>query len=131
MSKHRLKPNYDKNQNMEALIRKVVDYYGEPYDDRLPCSYDHVSLRQVASHFNMSVLKVRKILITAGHYSIEQSRMVLQYREAGDSVEAIMAKTGLSKASVQSYLPYTKNIYNLEEKSVGADRIERWRRRKR
>ena len=131
MARHRLKPDYENNTNMDRLIKEVVEYYGEPYDDRYSCAYDHVSLRMVANKFQITVLKARKILITAEHYSIEQSRMVHELYRKGIGIEEIMAKTGLSRASVQSYLPYTKTIYNMEQKSVGADRTERWRKRQR
>ncbi len=129
MARHRLKPDYDKKTTMYQLIKEVVEFYGEPYDDRHSCEYDHVSLRMVANKFNITVLKARKILITADYYSIEQSRKVHELYYKGIRVEAIMAETGLSRASVQSYLPYTKTIYNMEQKSVGADRMERWRKR--
>ena len=131
MARHRLKPDYDKKDTMNQLIKEVVEFYGEPYDDRYSCEYDHVSLRMVADKFNITVLKARKILITADHYSIEQSRKVQELYHKGIGVEAIMVKTGLSRASVQSYLPYSKTIYNMEQKSVGADRTERWRKRQR
>ena len=41
-----------------------------------------------------------------------------------------MSATGLSRASVHSYLPYTKILYNLEELSVNAERIRLYRERK-
>lgn len=90
-----------------------------------------MSLRQVAKEFNITVFKARKILITANHYSIEQSRTVNKLYNNGYSVEEIMGSTGLSRSSVQSYLPYKKSIYKLENKSVGADRMERWRQKQR
>lgn len=42
-----------------------------------------------------------------------------------------MKLTGLSRASVHSYLPYTKIPYNLEELSANAERIRLYRERKR
>lgn len=129
MARHKLKPNYNNRKNMEQVIQDIVEYYGEPYDDRLSYSYDHVSLRQVAKKFDVTVLKVRKILITSGYYSIEQSRRVNALHSNGMKVDEIMLETGLSRASVQSYLPYTKTIYNMVEKSVGAERMERWRKK--
>lgn len=129
MARHRLKPDYEKDANMNQLIQEVVEFFGEPYDDRYSCAYNHVSLRMVADKFNITVMKARKILITADCYSIKQSRIVNELYKKGIGVEAIMVETGLSRASVQSYLPYTKIIYNLDQKSVGADRTERWRKR--
>ena len=129
MARHKLKPNLNIEEDMTNLIERVAKYYGEPYDDRSGCAYDHVSLRQVAKKFNITVLKARKILITANRYSIRQSREVIGLYEQGESIDEIMSATGLSKSSVISYLPYQKVIYNMKNKSVGADRIERWRKK--
>ncbi|MBP3819164.1 MAG: hypothetical protein J6H31_12780 [Butyrivibrio sp.] len=131
MARHLIKPKYNQQENIQKMIDEVVAYFGEPYDDRDEFPNTKVSLRDVSKKFNISVLKARKILITAKHYSIEQSRMVNELYEQNKSVVEIMELTGLSRSSVQSYLPYSKTIYNLEQKSVGADRQERWRRKKR
>jgi len=66
-------------------------------------------------------------MITAGMYSIAQSRQVQKLNSVGKTVPEIMEIMKLSRASVQSYLPYSKTVYNLDERSVGADRIARWR----
>lgn len=42
----------------------------------------------------------------------------------------IMAGTGLSKASVNSYLPYSKIPYKADELSANAERIAKYRERK-
>lgn len=47
------------------------------------------------------------------------------------NVEEIMRLTGLSWSSVNSYLPYEKVVYGLDEKSVDADRTDIYRLRKR
>ena len=46
------------------------------------------------------------------------------------SVEEIMSTLERSRASVNSYLPYTKIIYKMKESSVGADREKLYRERK-
>lgn len=130
MSRHKLKPNLDIEREVTELIERVVDYYGEPYDDRLGCAYNHVSLRQVAKEFDITVFKARKLLITANCYSIKQSREVNELYNNGDSIECIMDKTGLSRSSVLSYLPYQKTVYKLDNKTIEADRMERWRGKK-
>lgn len=96
-------------------------YFGTVYDDRLPEDDDHPSLRDAAKYFNMTILKVRKMLITAGVYSTNLSRKVQRLSKSGKRVNKIMEITGLSRASVYSYLTYTKIIYNMSELSVGAD----------
>lgn len=116
---------------MREQIDAVSDFFGEPYDDREDRREDQPSLRVTAEHFRLSILKTRKILITAGKYSVAQSRLVQKLYGEGKTVPEIMALTELSRASVHSYLPYEKTVYNMKERSVGADRIARWRKRHR
>ena len=47
----------------------------------------------------------------------------------GKTVAEIMETTGLSRASVHSYLPYTKGIYNASELSLNAERCRAYRKR--
>lgn len=129
MSRHKIKPDLDLEKNQEELIQAVAEYYGEPYDDRRGQAYDHVSLRAISKKFKISTMKARKMLITAGIYSIAQSRLVQELHSQGLSQEEISERTGLSRASITSYLPYSKRVYNMKEKSVNADRVERWRNR--
>ena len=63
MARHKLKPDYNLKENMDSLINSVVEFYGEPYDDRLSFSYDHVSLRQVAKHFNITVWECEPCIV--------------------------------------------------------------------
>lgn len=55
---------------------------------------------------------------------------MLELSKRGKSVLEIQKITGLSRASVHSYLPYSKIVYNAEEMSVNADRIKLYRKRK-
>lgn len=52
------------------------------------------------------------------------------YVTAGNTVEEIMSTLELSRASVNSYLPYTKIVYKMKESSVSADREKLYRERK-
>ena len=80
--------------------------------------------------YNCSLMKTRKILITAGVYHTEISEQINAMREQGMRIPEIMNATGLSKSSVHSYLPYTKMIYNVDELSLYAERCRMYRRRK-
>ena len=88
------------------------------------------SLRQISEQFSITLMKTRKILITAGVYHTELSEQVISLRENGKNISEIMQETGLSKSSVHSYLPYTKMIYNVDELSLYAERCRMYRRRK-
>ena len=89
-----------------------------------------ISLRQVSEEFGITLMKTRKILITAGVYHTENSQQINLMREQGMSIPEIMKATGLSKSSVHSYLPYTKMIYNVDELSLYAERCRIYRKRK-
>lgn len=89
------------------------------------------SLRQAAEEFGITMMKARKLLITADVYHTEISDTVNALKAEGMSVPEIMANTGLKRSSVHSYLPYTKGIYNLKELSLYAERCRLYRARKR
>ena len=131
MSRLRKKMNYDADRSMRELTAKVVASYGEAYDDRYTTDRDHASLRDVAAEYNITILKARKILITVGMFSTETSRNIQQLADEGRSIPEIVEITGLSRASVHSYIPYTKLIYNMDETSVDADRKKHQRQRQR
>lgn len=69
------KPEYNPGGTMQELMTAVCDFFGPAVDGREPLE-DHVSLRDVANQFNITVMKARKILITAGLYSTATSRKV-------------------------------------------------------
>lgn len=47
-----------------------------------------------------------------------------------NSIQQIMKQTGLKRASVHAYLPYSKGSYNLSESSLNAERKKNYRNRK-
>lgn len=122
MGRSRKKPEYNTSKKLDEQICDVALFYGSAYDDRLQEDEDHISLREVADHFDISILKARKILITAGMYSTYLSRLVQTFYESGKTIPEIMELIGLSRAFVHSYLPYFKVVYNMPERSVDADR---------
>ena len=79
----------------------------------------------------LSTAKIRKILITGGLWSTERSREVAELFEQYGSVKRVAEELGLSPGLVITYLPYQKTVYDLEEKSGNAKRIDRWRERHR
>ena len=56
-------------ESMEQLISRAVDLFEESYDDRDGRDGDLPSVRFVAEEMDTTVLRVRKLLITAGYYS--------------------------------------------------------------
>ncbi len=85
----------------------------------------------VAAKYGFSVLKMRRILVSAGAYKNVKSIQIQKLYYEGRTFDEIVKLSGLKRASVISYLPYEKIIYNLPERSPGAIRALRHRRRKR
>ena len=85
------------------------------------------SLEMLAAEMNITLLKLRKLLITAGIFTSDICAEVNELYQAGKKIPEIMELTGLSRASVHSYLPYTKGIYNAEEISLNAERCRAYR----
>ena len=111
---------------MQDFLAAVANTFGS-YDDREDTTFP--GLNAVAAEFGITALKVRKLLITAGVYSTALSRRVAELHADGVEISRIMKITGLSRASVHSYLPYTKIPYKLDELSVNAERIRLYRKR--
>ena len=130
MARPRKKPDYDPVQVVKEFMEAVADAFGS-YDDRNPGGSAFPGLNAVATEFGMTALKARKLLITAGVYSTALSRQVTELHAGGMEISQIMKITGLSRASVHSYLPYTKIPYKLDELSANAERIRLYRERKR
>lgn len=123
------KKNSDPKLSMEQLLHKAMEAFVEPYDDRDERKADLPSLRSVADELNTTILRTRKLLITAEYYSTETSRLVQSLTNAGVGTEEIMAATGLKRASINSYLPYKNLAFNLDQTTVNADRHKLFRRR--
>ena len=124
------KKNGNPLESMELLVARAAELFEEPYDDREGRDEDLPSVRFVAEEMDTTVLRARKLLITAGYYSTEMSRKVRELHEQGVPVSGIMEATGLGQASVYSYLPYLGLAWNLEARTANADRLKTYRRRK-
>lgn len=104
------------------------EFQFQKYLQDLRAAYEESdSLRMLASELNISLLKLRKLLITAGIFTSDTCTEVNKLYQAGKKISEIMELTGLSRASVHSYLPYTKGIYNAEEISLNAERCRIYR----
>lgn len=115
----KLKPNLNLEEIQQLLIDTVVEMYDAGF-----------SMRGIGTELSLSQMKVRKILITAGAYTSERCEEIQDYYKNGYRVEEIAEICHMTQSSVYSYLAYETVIYNLEEKSVNADRQARYRERK-
>lgn len=119
MSRPLKKPGFDAEQIQKDLIAAVTDSYNSPDDEQ-----EYKPLAMVADEFNITPLKVRKLLITGGTYKTSISAEVSKLYASGKTVAEIQALLKLSRASVQSYLPYLKGVYNAAELSTDAERVK-------
>ena len=111
-------PERDTAEERKKLVELAARLFEVPYDDRALRDPDAPSLNEVARCMDITVLKARKLLITAGIYTTELSRSVQRLTSEGKTSEEIMGVLGLSRASVNSYLPYEKGAYCLAEPSL-------------
>lgn len=126
------------------LISYICDLYGDHYDDRdedsSPGGSDwepgkkamHMSLSAFQKYLKsigieMSTGKIRKILITGSRWTTARSREVAALYEEHKSVNKVAEILGVSQSLVVMYLPYEKVVYDLEDKSGNAKRMQRWR----
>ena len=123
------KPDYCKESMIGELIDKAVKLFKIPFDDRDERPEDAPTIVDVAEVMGISPLKVKRMLITADYYSTATSRMVQKLHSRGCSVPKIMEITGLKRASVYGYLPYSKGAYNLCDLSIGAENSKAFRER--
>lgn len=122
-----------KKNNMEELSQQVLEAVTDAYLNPTEDTADEngkMSLNVLAGEFSMSRIKLRKLLITSGVYETPISRKVNEFYNSGKTVKEIQTITGLSAASVSGYLPYQKTIYNLEESTLVAERLRKYRNRK-
>ena len=118
--RQKLKPDYDPESIQSDLVETVCLKYKPG-----------ISVRAIAKEMELSPMKVRKILITGGMYSTDLSTEIGELYKDGKTVSEIAELLNTTTANINSYLPYERIIYNMEEKSVEADRQQRYRERMR
>ena len=121
-----------KGKGMPGRLKKKPQYNPElqfnDFLEELSNAYEETSsLRILATELNISPLKLRKLLITADVFTSDICTEINNLYQSGKKIPEIMKLTGLSRASVHSYLPYTKGLYNAAELSLNAERCRAYR----
>ena len=121
-----------KGKGMPGRLKKKPEYNSElqfnNFFQELSDAYEKAdSLRSLADELNISPLKLRKLLITADVFTSDICTEINNLYQSGKKIPEIMKLTGLSRASVHSYLPYTKGLYNAAELSLNAERCRAYR----
>ena len=114
--RHQKKPEYNPEIQFNNFLKELSKAYEETD-----------SLRALALELNISLLKLRKLLITADVFTSDICTEINDLYQYGKKIPEIMKLTGLSRASVHSYLPYTKGLYNAAELSLNAERCRAYR----
>lgn len=88
---------YDPAVVLQAQIEAVKEVYA-----------DCEEIKATALELGLAELKVRKLLITGKVISYEQTDTIKVLQREGKTLDQIITITGLSRASINGYLPYTK-----------------------
>lgn len=141
------KPEYDSKAIQGELVERVCSFFGRVFDDYeaerhaalrghrpgdekwLEIMKEDPTISETAEEFSVTPMKVRKLLITGGCYDTELYRKIKQLRDKGLTVDQIAVAIMKKPVTVRSYLPYERVIYNLEERSVNADKLQRFKKR--
>ena len=111
--------------SMEELLQRAVQLAEAPFtpsrNPELP------SLRSVAEQLGTTVIRTRKLLITANYFTSPTATTVQRMKSAGKTIEEIGAALRLKPAAVYGYLPYENLAYNLPQTTSNADRHKRYR----
>lgn len=123
----------------DELLQQLADDYLNPLtlqDGRKDADRNgHTRLADLQSRYNLSSLKIQKLLVTAGVYEPVKTSSayyaVKKMADAGNSMEEIMKQTGLSKAAVNAFLPYERGAKDLDKLGVGisGDAVRKRRQR--
>ena len=143
----RLKPDYNSEAVQGELVEKVCSYFGRVFDDKEQERHNKLrgrrpgdetwkkimggkpTINETAAEFDITSHKVRKLLVTGGYYDTALFREIKERKEQGMGIEEIGAELGLKPDTIRTYLPYERVIYNLPERSVNADRLQRFKKR--
>ena len=143
----RLKPDYDSEAVQGELVEKVCSYFGRVFDDKEQERHNKLrghrpedetwkeimggkpTINETAAEFDITSHKVRKLLVTGGYYDTALFRNIKELKDQGMGIEEIGAELGLKPGTIRIYLPYERVIYNLPERSVNADRLQRFKKR--
>lgn len=125
------KPDVDTAKEIAEMVKEACDRMQEPFDDRTDRDPDLPSMNEVAREMDVTIIKLKRLLITGGYYSSATSRDVQRLVKDGKGIEEICETMNIRPATYYSCIPYSKGAYNLKEPSLCADQNARSRKRKR
>lgn len=113
------KKAYDPMEVMKELLATVDAVFEEKQE-----------IKATAAELDLAELKVRKLLITSGKLRYPVTEEIQRLQQDGKRMEEIQDILGLSRASINAYLPYSRVPYKESEVSSNAERCELYRLRR-
>lgn len=107
-----------KRMSEQSLYEKVIGEFK-----------NKLSVKEIASKLQISIVKVRRILITEGLWSSRSSDEIGKLYKQNYSVKEIAEALHMTEKNVQAYLPYSKGVYGLDDKSESAAWSDDFRKR--
>ena len=127
MGRHKKYP--DAEAVISAFYSSVSDAYNHPSaGERNQDGKKSINL--LAEEFGISRLKVRKILITTGDAVYSETKRIQQLLAAGKTKKEVCSQMNIAIATLNSFLPYDKGVYNLTDVSNYAENCKVYRARK-
>lgn len=127
MGRYNNNPDYDSAILSKKLLGSIVFDYNNPRVGEAVPSTGKMQITKLAAKHRMSVLKIRKLLVSSGELVTDESVEIQKLKVQGKSASEIAEITKKSKSTVNSWLKYSKIIYQMEEVSPNAIRMKRHR----
>ena len=108
-----------KTMGEQSLYEKVINEFK-----------NKLSVIEISKKLQISIVKVRRILITEGLWRSRTSDEIGRLHNQHYSVKEIAEALHMTEKNVQAYLPYSKGLYGLENKSDSAAWSDDFRKRK-
>ena len=74
--------------------------------------------------------KVKKLLITHGDIHYAETDQIIELQRQALRISEIAKRMGMSVKTVNTYLPYSKVVYKLDDISQNAERVKKYQQRK-
>ncbi len=114
-----LKKGYDAETLMKELLNITAEVYNTTNE-----------IKATALELDLPPNKIKKLLITAGVLNYSETQQIQGLQAQEKSMEDIQVSLGLSRSAINTYLPYSKVIYKMNEISQNAERVKKYKERK-
>lgn len=125
MGRHKKYPEAE--NTIAAFYAAVSDSYRNPTSEEIGDVSGRKKQELLAEEFGISRLKVRKILITTGDVTYPMTQTIQELLATGMSKTEICKLLNVAIATLNSFLPYEKCVYNLSDVSNAAENCQVYR----